>query len=111
VRDGRLRRRGEPLAQRAALVGLDVAEGDPAQAAYLHHPGDSLGDGREQRPLAAVEEQRLLGIDEELVEGEAVRPHRGQKGGEPIDPVRDLVDASLHARDHTPGPSAELIRP
>ena len=89
---------GQPLAEGAALVGLDVTEGDPAQPADVQDTGHCLGDGREQRTLAAVEEQRLLRVHQELVEGEAARAHRRQEGGQPVDSLGDLVDPRLHQR-------------
>jgi hypothetical protein len=96
VGHGGVRRGVEPFAERAALVGLDVTEGDPAQAADVHHAGHRLGDGREQRPLAAVEEQGIVRIDQELVEREPAGADRRHKGREPVDPLGDLVDARLH---------------
>ena len=53
-------RRGEPHVHRPALVGLDVAEADPAQRLDGDEPGDRLGHQREQHPQPGVEQQRLL---------------------------------------------------
>src|SRR4029077_18404803 len=78
-------RGAEPLREGAALVGLDVAEGDPAQPSQVHDAGGGPRHRRVERALAAVEEQRLLRVDQELVEGEALRPHRGQEGREAVD--------------------------
>ena len=84
-------RRREPHVHRAALVGLDVAERDPAQRLDRQDRGHRLGDEREHPADAGVEEQRLVGGDEELVEGEAVGAHLGDPGGDPVDAVGDLV--------------------
>src|SRR5262249_58649597 len=86
----------EPLAERAALVRLDVAEGDPAQPPRIHHARHRLGDGGKERALPAMEEERLRGIHEELVEGKAARADRGQEGGKAINARGDLVDFRLH---------------
>ena len=99
VGHGGVRGGGEPLAEGATLVGLDVAEGDPAQPAQVHDPGGGLGDGREQGPLAAVEEQGLVGVHQELIEGESLRAHRGEKRREAVDSLSDLVDLRFHAVD------------
>jgi hypothetical protein len=40
-----------------------------------------------------VEERRLLVVDQELVEGDAVRLRHG---GDAVDASRDVVDARLH---------------
>ena len=86
----------EPLAERAALVGLDVAERDPAQPAQVGDPRRRQGDRGEQGALAAVEQERLVGVDQELVEGEPARPHLRHEGGEAVDPLGDLVDPRVH---------------
>ncbi len=96
VGDGGRRRGVEPFREGSALVGLDVAEGDPAQPAQVHDAGRGGRDGRVEGALAAVEEQGLVRVDQELVEGEALRTHRGQKGREPVDPLGNLVDTCLH---------------
>jgi hypothetical protein len=50
-----------------------------------------------ERSLAAVKEQRLLGVDQELVEGEARRRPGGRdEGREPVHAVGDLVDSRFH---------------
>jgi hypothetical protein len=47
--------------------------------------------------LAAVEEHRLVAVDQELVEGEAGgRGHLGDPGRHPIDARGDLADLRLH---------------
>ena len=51
---------------------------------------DRLRHQREHPALAGVEEQRLVGVDEELVEREAGRPDVGDEGREAVDAVGDL---------------------
>jgi hypothetical protein len=87
--------RGE-LVHRAALVGLQVREGDPPEPAGRHDLLDRPLDQREQLALAGVVEQRLLGVDEERVEGEAARPDVRDPGRQPVDAVGDLVDFGSH---------------
>ena len=74
----RLRARGrrEQLVERAALVGLDVREGHPAQARHRHHGRDRLPHQREHPARPGVEEQRLLVHDQVLVEAEAAGQRR-----------------------------------
>ena len=74
VDDLGLRRRGEELVHRAALVGLDVARTrSSAGRRAARSRGDRLGHQREQRPHPGVEQERLLVADEELVEREPGR--------------------------------------
>jgi hypothetical protein len=97
VHDLRARRHAEPLVHRAAFVGLDVTEADPAQLFDRDEPADRFGQGREHATQPAMEQHRLVGADEEMIEGEAGR--RGDVGdvhGQPIDAGGDLVDSGLH---------------
>jgi hypothetical protein len=55
-----------------------------------------LDNQREQAALAVVEEQRLVGVDQELVEGEAGRPDGVHEGREPVDVGGDLGDGGFH---------------
>jgi hypothetical protein len=96
VGDGGLGSGGQPFVERAAFVGFDVAEGDPAQPPQVEEARHGLETGGKQRALAAVEEQRLPRVDQELVEGETTRTYRGQEGGETVDAFGDLVDFGLH---------------
>ncbi len=50
-----------------SIIGLDVREGDPAQALHRHDSLDRLLHQREELTHAGVIKQRLLGIDQELV--------------------------------------------
>ena len=62
----------EELVHRAALVGLDVGEGDPTERLEGDDAPDRRGHERKQLPHAGVEEERLVVADQELVEGEAL---------------------------------------
>jgi hypothetical protein len=93
----RLRSRRQPLVHRSAFVGLDVAEADPPQALDRHQPGQGARDQGKQGPGAAVEEQGLVGEDQELIEAEAIgRRDLGYMGRQAEDAVADLVDPGLH---------------
>jgi len=81
----------------AALVALEVGQGDVAQALERQHPGDRLAHQREEAPQPRVVQQGLLVNDQELVEGEPSGDDgRGYGGADAVDPVVDLVDACLH---------------
>jgi hypothetical protein len=97
VRDLRVRGGAEELVHRAAFVCLQVSERDPAQPRQRHHPLDRLAYGGEQGPHPGVVQQRLVGVDEELVEGEPARCDLRDAGGDPVDAVADLVSLCLHA--------------
>jgi len=97
VRDRGGRRRREPVVHRAALVGLDMAEGDPAQTVERQHARVGRRDGPEHPARAAMEQQRLVGDHEELVEGEAGRRgNRRHEGRQSIEAVGNLVDPGGH---------------
>src|SRR5690606_32703061 len=83
---------GEEVVERAALVGLEVREGDVAQLPERQHPADRLGHERKEPPGAGVEEERLVVGDEVLVEVE-VRPAGNLHGGvDAVDARGDLVE-------------------
>src|SRR4029079_1157934 len=90
--DLRVRRSSEELVHRAALVGLEVAEHDPAQPLDGRDGRDRLGDEREHPARTGVVEQRLVGVDEELVESESRRPDLGDERADAVDAVGDLGD-------------------
>lgn len=69
-----VRRGGQPLIYRSAFVGFHMAEADPAQFRQGHHPFQRGRHQREHGARAAVKQQRLTGIDQELVE---VKPRGG----------------------------------
>ena len=52
-----LRRRGEQLVHGPALVGFDVAEGDPAELVERDDRGDGLGEEREGGSMSGVERE------------------------------------------------------
>jgi hypothetical protein len=89
-------RGGEELVHRAALVGLDVRERDPAQLLDRQHLGNRLAHARKQSPHAGVVKQRLVRVHEELVEREAGRADLRDVRRDAVDPRGDLVDACLH---------------
>ena len=55
-----------------------------------------LGHRREHAAWSGVEQQRLVGVDEELVERETGRADVGHERGQAVDAVGDLVDACFH---------------
>ena len=69
-----------------------MAEGDPTECFDWHDGGDCFADRVEQHALACVEQQGLVVVDQELVEGEAGRADIGNEGRQAVDPVSDLVD-------------------
>src|SRR5262249_51177398 len=69
VRRGRVGRRREPFIERTAFVRLHVAEGYPAQPLQIDDSCGRRANAGKQKALPAVEQQRLVSIDEELVEG------------------------------------------
>ena len=86
---------GEPLVQRAALVGLEVAEPDPAERRRLDDGCDRLPRHPEHASHERVHEERLVVLHEILVELEAiVRMERGDA----VDVRGDLGDAAFHER-------------
>ena len=87
----RLGRDREPLVQRAALVRLEVAEGDPAQPFRRNDAAHAIAVEREHLAQAGVEHQRLVSEHEKLIEDKAGR--RGDvrhEGREPKDAVGDF---------------------
>jgi hypothetical protein len=87
----------EPLVHRAAFVGLDMAEADPAQLFDRDEPPDRLRQRREHAAQPAMEQHRLVGADEEMIEGEAGRRRDvGHVHGQPIDAGGNFVDSGLH---------------
>jgi hypothetical protein len=56
-----------------------VSERDPAQRRQWHDRLDRLADGGEHGPHPCVVQQRLVGVDEGLVEGEPARAISGMQ--------------------------------
>ena len=107
----RLRRDREPFVHRAALVGLEMAEGDPAQALGRDDAADGVAVERKHLAQAGVEHQRLVAEHEELVEGEAGgRGDVRHEGREPVDAVGDFVDPGFHEFLHAIDGSAGIDR-
>src|SRR6476661_10802586 len=82
----------QPLIHRAALVGFDMAEGEPPKPVNRNDPRNSFGNRAEQCAWPRVEEQWFFGLDQELVEREPVRRDAGHASGNTEDTVRDLMD-------------------
>lgn len=83
---------GEPLVERAALVGLDVTEADPSQSCEWGHGRHSIGDRGEEGAEPGVEQQWFLAEDEVLVEAEV---DLVEVGRELVDAVGDLGGAYI----------------
>src|SRR5206468_1541990 len=64
------RREREPVVQRAAFVGFEVAEADPTDTCGIDDPRHRRAHHRERLAEPGVEEERLVVTDEELVERE-----------------------------------------
>ena len=94
----RLRRGSEPRLECAALVGLDMAETDPAQPCQVEDASRRRRDRWEQSGLSAVKEERLLGVDQKLIEGESGRPRRRDESRQTIDVIGDLAYFAGHRR-------------
>ena len=63
-----VRRSRQPLVERTALVGLEVAEADPAQARRIDQRSDRLTHHRKETPHPRVKQQRLVVASQELAE-------------------------------------------
>ena len=88
----------EQVVHGSAFVGFDMAEADPPQPVDRHDLPNGGGHQWEHPTRAAVEQHRLIGDDEELVEGEpGRRSDVRDEGGEPENPRRDFVAGGFHA--------------
>jgi hypothetical protein len=96
VRDLCGRGRGEEQVHRSALISLDVTERDPPQRVEREHPGDRFADAGEHCTGPGVKQQRLFGLNEELIEGEAGGADVGNEGREPEDALGDFVELGFH---------------
>ena len=89
---------GEEQVHRPTLVGFEVAEHDPAQPFEGQHRCDGVGHQREHAARSGVENGRLVGVDQELVERETRWPDVGDECGESVDVIGDFVDVCFHGR-------------
>jgi hypothetical protein len=87
---------GKEVVERAALVGLEMREGEPAQASDREDAPDRLRRDLEGLAVAGVEEQRFVAGDQVLVvaeaAGEIARRHRR---ADAVDAVGDFIDAGV----------------
>ncbi|MCI4679781.1 hypothetical protein K9U39_11835 [Rhodoblastus acidophilus] len=96
VRDFGARGRGKEIVHCAAFIGLDMAKRDPSQPIERHDAADRLRDKREQPSRTGVEEERLIRLYEELVEGEAFRACFRDKGRNAVDAGGDFICPRFH---------------
>lgn len=97
MRGSRLRRCRQPFIHRFAFVGLDVAERNPSQPVDRDNSAGRCRNRREQESLPAMEQKRLVGVDQKLVEGQAARTCRSRyEGRQPINLFGDLIDSGFH---------------
>src|SRR4029077_19465461 len=66
-------RGSEEIVHRTAFVGFHVSKGDPAEPFKRNDTGNRLRHERKHASRASVKEKRLVGVDEKLIEREAVR--------------------------------------
>src|SRR6185369_17158604 len=80
----------QPLIKRSALVGLEVAEADPAQLCGIDDLGNHFTQGREHGTRSGMEEQGLFVFHQEMVE---LQVDLGNENGKTINIRRDFEDA------------------
>ena len=105
------RRRRQPQVHGAALVGLDVAEADPPQALDVEDLARPPGDQREHLARTGVEQERLVGVDQVLVEGEAAGGDLRDARRQAVHAVGDLMDVGLHGRACDARPACRIGGP
>jgi hypothetical protein len=66
-------RGSEEFVHRTAFVGFQVSKGDPAESLERNDTGNRLRHQREHASRASVKEERIVSIDEKLIEREAAR--------------------------------------
>jgi hypothetical protein len=84
----------QPVVERAAFVGLEVAPGDVPQLRGIDERGDGVSQGREHRLEPRVKEQRFLVAHEEVIE---LHVEFRDVNGEPENVGGDFVDGG-HGR-------------
>src|SRR5574340_1520600 len=84
----RLRCQGQPLIERAAFVGFEMAERDPSKGGWIEDACDRIPHQREHLLHTRVKEQWFLVLDQEVVEPEIEVLH--------IDRNRKMVRSYLH---------------
>jgi hypothetical protein len=65
-----VRRRGQKLVHRSALIRLDVSKRDPPQPFEGQDAANGLRDERKHSARARMEQERLIRVDEELIKRE-----------------------------------------
>jgi len=80
VRDFGAWRGSEEFVHRTAFVGFHVSKGDPAEPLKWNDAGNRLRDEREHASRASVKEERIVSVDEKLIEREAARCCVGDAG-------------------------------
>ncbi len=74
-----------------------MAESDPTQLLDRDEPRDRFRERRKHPAQPAMKQHRLIGADEEVIEGEAGgRRDVGHVHGEAINAVGNLVGLDLH---------------
>src|SRR5262249_54028811 len=87
----------EPFVERSAFVRLDVAEGYPLEPLEIDDPCGCRRNRGKQKALPAMKQQRLVRIDQELVESDAGGGgDPGDINGEGIKELRDFIDSRFH---------------
>src|SRR5580704_5837484 len=66
-------RGSEEFVHRTAFVGFHVSKGDPAESLKRNDTGNRLRHEGEHASRASVKEERIVSIDEKLIEREAAR--------------------------------------
>src|ERR1035441_7486742 len=81
----------------SAFVRLHMPEGDPPQGLDGENGRDRLTHFAKHVPRSRVEQERLLRLDQELVEGEPGGSDVGDESGQAEDVVSNLVNLGLHS--------------
>jgi hypothetical protein len=87
---------GKKFVHRAALVGFHVPEGNPAQPLERDDARDRLRYERKHVAQTGMEKERLVRVDQKLVEREAARRHLGNARRKAVNAVGDFMSVCLH---------------